>query len=197
MKKIVILVGCLAALTAVRGDLIPSYVGTGISGNTNVWNYDLHLAVNTEVTSGDFFTIYDFGPFIAGSNSQPGGWTFSSLLLTPPPSGVTPPDNPTLENLTWTYNGPTISIPPGIPPQSIGLFSVSTVGVQPQLSLRLSYFAGQATNAISGPANGTKLNNVGQISVPQPVPVPEPATVSLFALGAAGAALRALRRRRE
>ena len=52
------------------------------------------------------------------------------------------------------------------------------------------------TERPSSPAEDSgQISNVGQISVPQPIP--EPATVSLFALGAAGAALRALRRRRE
>ena len=37
------------------------------------------------VTTGDYFTIYDFGNFLAGSNLQPVGWTFSSSLL-----GTTP-----------------------------------------------------------------------------------------------------------
>jgi hypothetical protein len=180
----------LVAVASVRADIIPSFVGASPSGNTTVWSYQIDITAGEQVTSGDFFTIYDFGHFIAGTNVQPSGWTFSSSLVGPTPAGVTPPDDATLENLTWTYNGPTLPSSSGIGP-----FSVSTMGAQSEPSLRTGYFAAQATNASSG-NSGTKINNVGRVSVPAPVPVPEPATLSLLAFGAAAATARAIRRRK-
>jgi PEP-CTERM motif-containing protein len=189
MKKVFALVGWLVAVAAVRGDIIPSFSGTSPSGTNTVWGYHIDITTDQQVTTGDFFTIYDFGPFIAGSNAQPAGWTFSSSLTTAPPPGVTPPDDPTLLNLTWTYTG-SAPIPTG---STAGPFSVTVAGTQfeevPQT--RAGYFAAMATRTTDPP--NTKISNVGRI--PVPVPIPEPTTLSLLVLGGAGAAIRALRRR--
>ena len=192
MKKLAVLLGCLLATAAVRGDIIPVFTGTTPSGSNTVWGYQIDITSDQQVTTGDFFTIYDFGPFISGSNVQPSGWTFSSSLVTAPPSGTNPPDDPTLLNLTWTYTG-SATIPPG---SNVGPFSVTIAGTQFQENpqTRASYFAAQATRA-SGENAGSKVNNVGRI--PVPTAIPEPTTLSLLALGAAGAAARALRRRRK
>ena len=190
MNRTLALLACFAAITVARGDIIPTFTGTSPSGNNTAWSYQIDITTNAEVTAGDFFTIYDFGSFVAGSNIQPAGWTFSTSFLGPTPSGVIPPDDPALANLTWTYTGSTIPTTSGIGP-----FSVSIAGVQLELQTRLSYFAGQATNTTSGNA-GSKLNNVGRVTVPVPVPVPEPATLSLLAVGAGASVLRALRRRK-
>lgn len=191
MKKLAVLLGCLVAIAAVRGDIIPVFTGTSPSGPNTVWGYQIDITSDQQVTTGDFFTIYDFGPFVSGSNVQPGGWTFSSSLVGPTPSGVVPPDDPTLLNLTWTYTG-SAAIPTG---STVGPFSVTVAGTQFQEApqTRASYFAAQATRA--GVGNGTKISNVGRI--PVPTAIPEPTTLSLLALGAAGAAARALRRRRK
>jgi FlaG/FlaF family flagellin (archaellin) len=190
MKRIsaVMLVVGLVAIASARADIIPSFVGSSTSASTTVWSYQIDITAGEQVTSGDFFTIYDFGHFIAGSSVQPSGWTFSSSLVGATPANVAPPDDPSLENLTWTYNGPTLPTTSGIGP-----FSISTVGAQSEPSLRTGYFAAQATNS-GNPS--TKINNVGRVSVPAPVPVPEPATLSLLAFGAAAATTRAIRRRK-
>ncbi len=193
MKKtaVLLLIGLVAAISVLRGDIIPSFAGTLPSGTDTVWSYHIDITSDAQVTAGDFFTIYDFGPFIAGSNTQPADWTFSSSLVTAPPSGTLPPDDPNILNLTWTYTGTT-----PIPTSSVaGLFSVTVATGQFQRvpQTRNGYFAAQATRN-PGQDGGTKLNNVGRI--PVPVPIPEPTTISLIALAAAGSALRAIRRRR-
>jgi hypothetical protein len=192
MKRTAVLafIGLVAAISTLRGDIIPSFAGTTPSATDTVWSYHIDITSDAQVTAGDFFTIYDFGPFIAGSNTQPADWTFSSSLVTAAPSGTLPPDNPNILNLTWTYTGTT-----PIPSSSVaGLFSVTVATSQFQRvpQTRNGYFAAQATR-VPGQDGGTKLNNVGRI--PVPVPIPEPTTVSLIALAAAGSALRAIRRR--
>src|SRR5207244_3112690 len=66
-----------------RGDIIPTLSpnppAAAVGGFT--WNYSTNVTVDEMVTHGDFFTIYDFGNFLAGSNLQPLGWTFSSALV--------------------------------------------------------------------------------------------------------------------
>src|SRR5438270_12634966 len=103
MKKayFVALVLGAAALTA-RADIIPTLSGINPNGSSFAWNYASNVTVDQQVNPGDFFTIYDFGNFVSGSNSQPTNWTFSSALSGLNPSLVIPQDNPTLMNLTWT-----------------------------------------------------------------------------------------------
>lgn len=191
MKKIsIIALVCLTASIAVRADIIPSFAGTSPGSGTNtVWNYNIDITSNQQVTAGDFFTIYDFGPFIAGSAVAPAGWVFSSALTTPPPMGTIPPDDPTLANLTWTYQGANV-IPTGT---HLGPFSVTqaTPVFAEVPSTHTGFFAASATR---NDGSGTKINNVGQ--VPVPVPVPEPTTMSLLALAGIGSALKAIRRRK-
>ena len=189
MRKVfaVALIGFVAAIT-LRGDIIPSFAGTSPGTGTNtVWNYTINITSDQQVTTGDFFTIYDFGPFISGTNTQPTGWTFSSSLVTPPPTGTNPPDNPSLANLTWTYTGS-----PTIPTSTLSGFSVTmaTSQFQEVPATKTGFFAAQGTRATGGTA-GTKVNNVGQL----PVPVPEPTTLSLLAFAGVSAAVRAIRRR--
>jgi hypothetical protein len=129
------------------------------------------------VQKGDFFTIYDFGNFLNGSNAQPTNWTFSSTLTGTNPSLVTVNDNPSLRNLTWTYNGDSSISGSSL----LGVFSVVTDTNQ----LRTSDFAAQATRT-SGPTAGTKIDNVGTISVP----IPE-ASALLPILSVCGAAVAA------
>lgn len=192
MKKsfLITLIAFATTGSAVRADIIPSFAGTTPSGTNTVWSYHIDITTDAQVTTGDFFTIYDFGPFIAGSNTQMVDWKFSSSLVTAPPFGTIPPDDPNIANLTWTYTGTT-----PIPASSVpGLFSVTVATSQFQGHPQTGngYFAAQATR-VPGNDSG-KLNNVGRISVP--VPIPEPTTVSLIALAAAGSALKAIRRRR-
>ena len=69
-----------ATILAAHGDIIPT-LNPSAPAATNggfLWNYAVNVTVDQQVNTGDFFTIYDFGNFTAGSNLQPLGWTFSS-----------------------------------------------------------------------------------------------------------------------
>jgi hypothetical protein len=157
------------AVLAARADIIPTFTGATSSGGNTVWNYTIDITNGQNVTSGDFFTIYDFGPFLAGTGVQPSGWTLTSALLGVTPSQTRPADDPAILNLTWTYNGPTIT------GTGLGPFSVTIAGVTPSPApIRTSHFAAEATQI----GSGNKIDNVGQISVP--VIVPEASTLSLF-----------------
>jgi len=152
------LVALGASILAGRADIIPTLSSTTSVGSNFTWNYSANLTVDQKITTGDFFTIYDFGAFTKGSNMQPAGWTFSSSLLGVTPSLVTPKDNPSILNLTWTYTATTPITVAG----ALGTFSVIAGTNQ----LRTSDFAAQATRS-TGP-NGTKVDNIGNIAVPVP-----------------------------
>jgi hypothetical protein len=153
------LIVAAAGLATVHADIIPSFSSATPTGGNFTWSYTSNVTVDEMVNPGDFFTIYDFGTFVVGSNSQRAGWTFSSSLTGTNPSLVTPADNPTLLNLTWTYTGATAINGAS----ALGTFSVVAATNQ----LRTSDFAAEATRN-SGPTAGTKVDNVGTISVPIP-----------------------------
>ena len=166
----------MAGLTA-QAHIIPSFDGATSSGGNTVWTYSIDVTSLQNVTTGDFFTIYDFGPFIAGTSNQPSGWTLSSSFLGVNPSQlIINGDDPTLLNLTWTYNGPTI-----LSNTTLAPFEVTIAGVTPSpVPIRNSFFAAEATAAGAHP---DKQDHIGQISVP--VIVPEASTFSLL-VGASG-----------
>ena len=197
MKKIAALglIALVASIAAARADIIPSFAGASTIGDpsnpSTIFAYNIDITSQQSAMSGDFFTIYDFGPFVSGSNVQPSGWTFSSSLVGTTPAKTNPTDDVSLFNLTWVYNGPTIS---GANPagQGIGPFQVTILGPMPRLGR--SDFAAQGTLA-TGPNAGTKVGNVGRI--PVPVPVPEPSTLALITAAGLGLIGRAVSRRRQ
>jgi hypothetical protein len=154
-----------AMTLAAYADVIPTLSSITPSGSNFTWNYSANVTVDQRVNGGpsvageDFFTIYDFGNFVPGSNVQPAGWAFSSALVGRTPLLVLPHDDPTILNLTWTYFGRT----PIVGPAALGIFSITTNTNQ----VGTSGFAAQATRN-GGPNDGTKISNVGAVSVPVP-----------------------------
>ncbi len=142
-----------------RGDIIPTLSSVTGSSPNFTWNYSANVTVDETINTGDFFTIYDFGSIAPGSNMQPTGWTFSQALLGPTPALVNATDNPNILNLTWTYTGTT----PISGSAALGMFSVITSTDQ----LKTGQFSAEATRN-SGPNAGTKVDNIGTISVPVP-----------------------------
>jgi hypothetical protein len=140
------------------GDIIPSLSSVTGSAPNFTWNYSANVTVDQTVTHNDFFTIYDFSAIMPTTATQPSGWTFSTALVGPTPSLVIPTDNPSLWNLTWTYTGTT----PISGAAFLGIFSTVTNTDQ----LQAGQFAAEATR--SGDPSGTKIQNVGQVSVPVP-----------------------------
>ena len=176
MKKAFILglVAFAAGGLIAYGDIIPTLSSvTGSSPNFN-WNYTANVTVDETVNHGDFFTIYDFSSIMPTTTTQPAGWTFSTALVGPTPSLVNPTDNPSMWNLTWTYTG-TTAIPGAA---ALGTFSAVTSTDQ----LKTGQFTALASR--SGAPADTKIQNIGNVSVP----VPE-STSLLPLIGVCGAAL--------
>lgn len=162
MRKIsFLLIAGSATVFSARADIIPTLSPNppASTGGGFTWNYSANVTIDQTVQQGDFFTIYDFGTFVSGSNLQPTGWTFSSALSGVNPTLVTPTDNPSIRNVTWTYTGTA----PINGSALLGDFSVIASTNQ----LKDSDFAAQGTRN-SGPNIGTKIDNVGRVSVPVP-----------------------------
>jgi hypothetical protein len=179
-----------------RADIIPTFVSGTPDGNNTLWTYTINITADQNATINDFFTIYDFGSIVPGSNTQPADWTFSSLLTGVNPAQTNAPDDPNVFNLTWTYTGAS-AIPSGGP---IGPFTIETAGALPPgvaPETHEGFFAAQGT-LVTGPTAGSHVNNVGILSIP--TAVPEASTGSLLivtaALGGMGLAIRKRRNRR-
>ena len=184
-KKYLLLLSAISVVAlSARADIIPTLSSVTGSSPSFTWNYNANVTVDQTVNPGDFFTIYDFGSIAPGTNMQPTGWTFSQALVGPTAALTSPTDNPSILNLTWTYSGAT----PISGSAALGLFSVVTSTDQ----LKTGQFTAQATRS-TGPEAGTKISNIGQVSVP----VPEPSTLfPIISLCAALGVDRFFRRRK-
>ncbi len=191
MKKSLLgLITIGVTMMAAHGDIIPTLSPSSPAATVGgfTWNYGVNVTVDQMVTTGDYFTIFDFGNFNAASNLQPAGWTFSSSLTGTTPALVNPTDNPALLNLTWTYTG-TTSINGA---QFVGNFSV----INDTNQLRTSDFAAEATRN-GGPNVGTKVDNIGRISVPIPEMSALLPILSVCGAGFAASVPSLLRRRKK
>ena len=141
-----------------NGDIIPTLSSVTGSSPNFTWNYSANVTVDETINHGDFFTIYDFSSIMPTTHNEPAGWTFSTALIGPTPSLVSPTDNPNLWNLTWTYSG-NAAIPGAT---ALGMFSTVTNTDQ----LKAGQFTAEASRS-NAPA-GTKIDNIGNVSVPVP-----------------------------
>jgi hypothetical protein len=183
MRKVCILGLVLlgSGILIARGDIIPTLSSISGSNPNFTWNYSANVTVDQTVNTGDFFTIYDFSSIMPTTTTQPAGWTFSTALLGPTAPLTTPTDNPSLWNITWTYSGAPIS-----GSAALGMFTVVTSTDQ----LKTGQFTAEATK--SNDPTGSKVSNIGSVSVP----VPE-STALLPIIGVCAAAVLSTRLRRQ
>jgi len=161
MKKALILgLVLLGTGLIARGDIIPTLDSVTGSAPNFQWNYTANVTIDQTINTGDFFTIYDFSSIMPTTTFQPAGWTFSTALVGPTAALTTPTDNPSLWNLTWTYSGSSI-----VGSAALGTFSAVTTTDQ----LKTGQFTAQATRS-SGSQAGSKVSNIGNVSVPVPEP---------------------------
>ncbi len=99
-----------AAGTAGAGIIPASVTVTPEAGNFR-WQYSIVLPTDMKLQAGDYFTIYDFGGLVSGSqfidptNSSASDWSMAVQKAGPVPAGLAPNDDAAIDNLVFTYNG--------------------------------------------------------------------------------------------
>jgi hypothetical protein len=175
-------VAVAAAAGPARAGIIPvSVTVTPEAGNFR-WTYSIVLPTDMKLQAGDYFTIYDFGGFVPGtqfaSPADVGGtWEISTSNTGPIPVGLNPNDDPAQTNLTFRYTGPTI------PTGQVGLGNfgaTSTVG-----SSTASEFTAQNRQVSTGELDRNIVDTIAPSSplVDPPSGIPEPTTLALAGIG--------------
>jgi len=98
---------------AVKAQLTPNFDVVTPNGGNFTFSYNLDVAGAARLRAGDWFTIYDFNGYVAGSAFAPAAdWTISVQPVGITPVGVTPPhDSAGVDNITFTYTGPVFDGP--------------------------------------------------------------------------------------
>jgi len=182
-----IFLGAVVALVlsvTAQADIIPTLAGTP-TGTPYTWNYMAALtsdeSLDPVATSGNscsnapcnppgtFFTIYDFAGYVPGSiTATAAGWSAAAQLVGKTPQNISPTDNPTVTNLTFTYTGAMLA-----GPMNFSGFSAQSI----YNAMATGTFSTQATKNI-GELKGATDQNFGNIAVP--VATPEPANLLLL-----------------
>jgi hypothetical protein len=157
---------------------------TDTDADTNFeFNYTAAL-VNvppSEIRSGDFFVIFDFEGYVAGSSFAPVNWS-GAYTLTGFPTTLEPTftNDPLIGDLVFTYSGSTITTA-----GALGLFGAETT----EKFYHLDAFRGHDHNS----SNNTEQNNYGTLFVPTsdtvggtPVPLPAAAWAGMALFGLIG-----------
>lgn len=166
----------LAPAPAAAG-LLPVQVSVTPDGGDYRWTYAIVLPTDSQLQSGDYFTIYDFGGLVNGSIQAPSGWTVNAANLGSTPSRLNPTDDPSLPNLTFTYTGATINT---------GQTGLGNFWADSTDSLATDSFFTASTHRTS---DGKPDSNITETTVPVPTAatappsVPEPTTLVLALLG--------------
>jgi hypothetical protein len=202
--------GLVAALGgSANAGLLPLTATAVPDGNNFRYTYGVMLTSNSTLMKGDQFVIYDFNGFVPNSNTQPTGFSFTTMNTGGNPGRTVPNDNPTMPNLVWTYNGDTPLV------GQIGLGNFTALSTLPEASVSTDFVSKTQVQDPNGDIRDednithTKAPAGTDSNVPPPgsnnpppvvTPhgVPEPTSLILLAAGlplVAGA--RALRNRRK
>jgi hypothetical protein len=167
-----------------QAGLLPVSVTVTPEAGNFTWTYSIVLPTDSQLRTGNYFTIYDFRGFLPGTATGPTGWDFAVSNVGQTPALLAPFDDASLPNLTWTYLGPNTVTSGQV---GLGNFSASSI----YGGINDSFFTA-LTNRTS---DGRLDANITTTDVPVPAAVPEPTTLVLAGLGLPLAALARRARR--
>jgi hypothetical protein len=192
-----------------RADLLITVFNVTKSGSDYTYTYNVFLnpgyqlvppstATSHGQSTPNLFTVYDIPGFVSAAivTSPPApAPALSTTGFSPPstqligitPKNTSPPDSPTIENITFEYTSsmPTTNPAPGGAGGTnlyLGQFSItSTLGPATTANL---YYTGATQKDIPGsPSNLELANNVSLLVGPSFTVIPEPPSLLLFGIG--------------
>jgi len=181
LPLVALAVGVLGLAAPARAGLLPINVTVLPEAGNYRWTYSVVIPTDQYITSGDFFTIYDFeGLTDTRTAMMPAGWSLSVQNWGKNPGLVNPTDNTNIPNLTFTYTGDPIYGGVGA-----GNFSALT-------SMNLAA-DGVFTSRVHRNSDNKTEDSITFADVPRPsadggnpppsTETPEPATLALAGLG--------------
>lgn len=174
-----------------RAGLLPQLVGSPTADGSNYrFTYNVDIPASNLMKTGDSFTIYDFAGYVSGSVIPPSAdWKVSVTNTTLLP-GFTVQDNPTLPNLTFIYqpNPSSTTLTGSFTFSALSQFG--TVFNPPDDSLQ---FNAASTVHLAGHSGVEEALTTVAVPTAQS---PEPATLTLLALGLPLLTVLYVRRRR-
>lgn len=185
----------------------PRFLSAIASSGSFTYTYQLFLGADTRVSSGNLFTFYDFNGLLTDTANAPTftGVGGASYAISTPLVGIDPTsttklagDDPTLPNVTLTYNGATLSNPTLLD-QNLGALTIHSTNALNGAG-DFTPFAANSTKVSNGLQAGNQSfvsgpNNTLTVAVAD---TPEPgAWAMLVGMGVSGVAFARRRTRRK
>ncbi|MFM8272422.1 MAG: PEP-CTERM sorting domain-containing protein [Gemmata sp.] len=199
-RLFVAVVASVVSAGSASAGLLPVSVTVQPEAGNFRWTYSVVLPTDMKLQAGNYFTIYDFAGYQSGSATVSGTapdstyaqyWSLTTSTLGPTPERLNPQDDPSITNLTFTYNGP--NIPSG--QLTLGNFAATSTFSQ----TGGSFFTATNPQALSGNIDSNITSTMVPVGrdLPNPVSTPEPTTLVLVGLGLPLVGLgRVIRRKR-
>jgi hypothetical protein len=175
MAVLAVLAAMIAGGEARAGIVIVKGTTVQTGDPTYEYIFTVELQANSTLDSGGYFTIYDLPGIPPDAlHSEPNihwGASIQDIGITPTDASPPIPDSPTIENITWQWNGATMG--PFSTDQILGNFVVgSTIELSSPPTPTLIYV---------GSLDGVHQSNQGTITVTF---VPEPTSIILLSTAA-------------
>lgn len=178
----VLSVAALVLGQVVRADIVPVFDAATPTAGGCQFTYDADLSTGSRVNTNDFFTIYDFNGYVAGSAFAPVDWAITVQNTGITPAGVDPSafsgDNPGVANITFTYVGASVISGPSLIGGPGAFGAISTVCQTNGLG---TYASNVHKDNPGHPDDNTRQANGGFTVTPNSVP--ETSSLMLLAPG--------------
>lgn len=188
MKNKILSAAVAAAVLAVQGVYANSITLGDLSqvgGGPSTWTY-LYTFANSEIHTGDYFTINDFGTAaVAAAPVFPGGlWAFSQALVGPNSLPIAAIDNAGILNATFTWTGGLVNLGAG----SVGPFGFSLTSPLGTAFMKLVDYT-SLDHIASGPFAGNDSRVIGSVAAPGVAAPDGGSTLALLGVALAGLGL--------